>query len=117
MESGYAGNMQQICSRYAADMQQIPDEEEENLEFQEVLDKSICLKMLILSFERSSNSTFFGDFNPLCNSQFRTQSRLVVRSSPALQTLQCSFKCILVIPIEVLERDSHSKEGVFEQCL
>ena len=57
--SGYAADMQQICSRYAADMQQIPDEEEESLEFQEVLDKYICLKMLILSFELSLKYTFF----------------------------------------------------------
>ena len=37
--SRYAADMLQICSRYAADMQQIPDEEEESLEFQEVHDK------------------------------------------------------------------------------
>ena len=50
--SRYAADMQQICDRYAADSSRIPDEEEEILEFQEVLDKSICLKMLILSFEQ-----------------------------------------------------------------
>ena len=60
--SGYAADMQRICSGYAADMQQIRDEEEENLEFQEVFDKSICLKMLILSFELSSNCTLFCRF-------------------------------------------------------
>ena len=42
--SGYAADMQRICSGYAADMQQIRDEEEENLEFQEVLDKINLLK-------------------------------------------------------------------------